>query len=279
MSRVGRFPLPGPGHCDYARSMSSSHKTSPVHVIGGGLAGSEAAWQIAEAGIARRAARDAARPRHRRRTRRRRSPNWSARTRFAPMMPRPTPSAFCMRRCAGSARSIMASGDAHKVPAGGALAVDREAFADAVTARLGDHPLIEIRREEIAGLPPAEWDNVIVATGPLTSPALAEAIAGLTGETALAFFDAIAPIVHRDSIDMDIAWFQSRYDKAGPGGTGADYINCPMTRDAVRGLRRRADRRRQDRRSRSGRARPISTAACRSRSWPSAAARRCGTAR
>ena len=91
------------------------------------------------------------------------------------------------------------------------------------------HPLIEIAREEIA-LPPDEWDTVIVATGPLTSPALADAIRGLTGEDSLAFFDAIAPIVHRDSIDMSVAWFQSRYDKAGPGGSGADYINCPLTR-------------------------------------------------
>jgi methylenetetrahydrofolate--tRNA-(uracil-5-)-methyltransferase len=88
-----------------------------------------------------------------------------------------------------------------------------------------------MRRGEIAGLPPADWDNVIVATGPLTSASLAEAIGELTDEHALAFFDAIAPIVHRDTIDMSVAWFQSRYDKTGPGGTGADYINCPMTRD------------------------------------------------
>ena len=96
---------------------------------------------------------------------------------------------------------------------------------------LDAHPLIDISREEIAGLPPADWDSVIIATGPLTSPALADAIAKLTGEDALAFFDAIAPIVHRDSIDMSVAWLQSRYDKAGPGGSGADYVNCPLTRD------------------------------------------------
>ena len=127
---------------------------------------------------------------------------------------------------------IMACADAHQVPAGGALAVDREGFAAAVDGGdLAADPLIEIAREEVAGLPPAEWDSVIVATGPLTSPALASAIAGLTGEAELAFFDAIAPIVHRDSIDMAKAWFQSRYDKAGPGGTGADYINCPLDRD------------------------------------------------
>ena len=102
------------------------------------------------------------------------------------------------------------------MPAGGALAVDRDGFSAAVTAALEAHPLITIERGEVPGLPPAEWDSVIVATGPLTSPALAEAILELTGETTLAFFDAIAPIVHRDSIDMDIAWFQSRYDKVGP---------------------------------------------------------------
>src|SRR5262249_56923484 len=126
---------------------------------------------------------------------------------------------------------IMRTADANQVPAGGALAVDREGFAAAVTAALAAQLLIDIRREEVAGLPPAEWDSVIVATGPLTSPALAEAIAKLTGEDALAFFDAIAPIVHRDTIDMSLAWVQSRYDKAGPGGSGADYINCPLTRD------------------------------------------------
>ena len=109
--------------------------------------------------------------------------------------------------------------------------MDRDGFSAAVSGALNAHPKIEIRREEIAGLPPAEWQNVIVATGPLTSPALAEAIRGLSGEDALAFFDAIAPIVHRDSINMDVAWFQSRYDKVGPGGTGADYINCPMTKE------------------------------------------------
>src|SRR5207237_1011057 len=125
---------------------------------------------------------------------------------------------------------IMRAADAHQVPAGGALAVDRDGFSAAVTAALAAEPLIRIERGEIAVLP-EDWDQVIVATGPLTSPALAEAIRALTGEDALAFFDAIAPIVHRDSIDMDIAWFQSRYDKAGPGGSGADYINCPLTRE------------------------------------------------
>ena len=125
---------------------------------------------------------------------------------------------------------IMRAADANQVPAGGALAVDRDAFSAAVTAALAAEPLITIARDEVA-LPPDDWDKVIVATGPLTSPALADAVRGLTGETDLAFFDAIAPIVHRDSIDMSVAWFQSRYDKAGPGGSGADYINCPMTRE------------------------------------------------
>src|ERR1700731_2414997 len=126
---------------------------------------------------------------------------------------------------------IMRAADANQVPAGGALAVDRDGFSAAVTKALHDHPLIELRRGQIKGLPPAAWDNVIVATGPLTSAPQAEAIRGLTDENALAFFDAIAPIAHRDTIDMSKAWFQSRYDKAGPGGTGADYINCPLTRD------------------------------------------------
>ena len=132
-----------------------------------------------------------------------------------------------MRR-AGSL--IMAAGDAHKLPAGGALAVDRDRFSAEVTRRLGEHPLIAIERGEVAGLPPADWDSVIVATGPLTSPALSAAIQQLTGETELAFFDAIAPIVHLDSVDARLTWRQSRYDKSGPAGTGADYINCPMTR-------------------------------------------------
>ena len=123
---------------------------------------------------------------------------------------------------------IMAKGDAHQVPAGGALAVDRDGFSGAVTGALEAHPLITIDRGEVAGLPPAEWSSVIIATGPLTSPALAEAILSLTGEKELAFFDAIAPIVYRESINMDVAWFQSRYDKVGPGGNGKDYINCPM---------------------------------------------------
>jgi methylenetetrahydrofolate--tRNA-(uracil-5-)-methyltransferase len=123
---------------------------------------------------------------------------------------------------------IMAAGDAHKLPAGGALAVDRDGFAAAVQAAILAAPLIELRRAEVAALPDAAAGPVIVATGPLTSPALAASIRATTGEDALAFFDAIAPIVHRDTIDLAVAWFQSRYDKPGPGGSGADYINCPL---------------------------------------------------
>ena len=126
----------------------------------------------------------------------------------------------------------MACADAHQVPAGGALAVDRDGFSAAVEARVLAHPLVTLERGEIAGLPPADWDNVVIATGPLTSAPLASAIGELTGEGALAFFDAIAPIVHRNSIDMDVAWMQSRYDKEGPSGEGAAaYVNCPMSRD------------------------------------------------
>src|SRR4030081_1632819 len=207
--------------------MTSMQKQA-IHVIGGGLAGSEAAWQIAAAGV----------------------------TAVLHEM-RPVRSTEAHRTdglaelvCSNSLRSddrennavgvlheemrrlnslVMRAADLNQVPAGGALAVDRDGFSAAITQALTAHPLIEIVREEIA-LPPPDWDSVIVATGPLTSPVLAEAIGRVTGEDSLAFFDAIAPIVHRDSIDMDVAWFQSRYDKAGPGGSGADYINCPMNR-------------------------------------------------
>jgi len=201
-----------------------------VHVIGGGLAGSEAAWQLAQSG----AAVELHEMRPFRGTEAHqtdalaelvcsnsfRSDEWE--TNAVGLLHEE------MRR-AGSL--IMAAADKHKLPAGGALAVDREGFAAEVTAALSAHPLIEISRGEVAGLPSADWQNVIVATGPLTSPALAQAIQSLTGETELAFFDAIAPIVHFDSIDMDICWRQSRYDKVGPSGSGADYINCPLDKD------------------------------------------------
>ncbi|WP_114186247.1 methylenetetrahydrofolate--tRNA-(uracil(54)-C(5))-methyltransferase (FADH(2)-oxidizing) TrmFO [Microvirga aerophila] len=202
----------------------------PVHVIGGGLAGSEAAWQIAQAGV----------------------PVVLHEMRPVCRTDAHKTDGLAELVCSNSFRSddaesnavgllhqemrtlgslIMAKGDANQVPAGGALAVDRDGFSDAVTAALEAHPLVTIERGEVAGLPPEEWSSVIVATGPLTSPALAEAVLGLTGEKELAFFDAIAPIVYRESINMDIAWFQSRYDKVGPGGTGKDYINCPMTKE------------------------------------------------
>ena len=199
----------------------------PIHIIGGGLAGSEAAWQIAEAGVP--VVLHEMRP-HRGTAAHQggdlaelvcsnsfRSDDWEHNA--VGLLHAE------MRRC-GSL--ILSAGDAHQVPAGSALAVDRDGFSAQVTARLEAHPLVSIAREEVAGLPPADWDSVIIATGPLTSPALAEAILGLTGEDALSFFDAIAPIVHLDTIDMDVAWRQSRYDKAGPGGDTAAYINCPM---------------------------------------------------
>ena len=200
---------------------------TPVHVIGGGLAGSEAAWQLARAGV----------PVVLHEMRPGRATEAHLTGRLAELV------------CSNSLRSddaesnavgllheemrragsvILKAADETRVPAGSALAVDREAFAACVQAALEGEPLVEIERAEVAGLPPQDWDSVIVATGPLTSPALAEAIAELTGEDSLAFFDAIAPIIHKETIDFSIAWFQSRYDKGG----GADYINCPL--DAAR---------------------------------------------
>ena len=126
---------------------------------------------------------------------------------------------------------VIAAADRHAVPAGSALAIDRVPFSEEITARLAAHPLVTVARGEVAGLPPAEWTSVIVATGPLTSPALAEAIRGLTGETALAFFDAIAPIVHFESVDLSKAWFQSRYDKGETEAERTAYLNCPMDKD------------------------------------------------
>ena len=200
-----------------------------IHIIGGGLAGSEAAWQAAEAG---------------------------ARVVLHEMRPlRPTEAhqtdGLAELVCSNSLRSddaennavgllheemrradslILRAADAHKLPAGGALAVDRHGFSAAITQALAEHPNVELRREEIAA-PPPDWESTIIATGPLTAPDLADSIRTLTGEDALAFFDAIAPIVHRESIDMNVAWMQSRYDKSGPGGDGADYINCPLNEE------------------------------------------------
>jgi methylenetetrahydrofolate--tRNA-(uracil-5-)-methyltransferase len=134
-----------------------------------------------------------------------------------------------MRRANGL---IISMGDRHRVPAGSALAVDRDGFSADVTAALEAHPLVTIERGEVDGWPPQNWGSVIIATGPLTSDNLARAILAKTGEDSLAFFDAIAPIVHVESIDMSKAWKQSRYDKPGPGGDGAEaYINCPMTKE------------------------------------------------
>jgi len=204
-------------------------KPAAIHVVGAGLAGSEAAHQIARAGV----------PVVLHEMRPERGTDAHKTDGFAELV------------CSNSFRSddwennavgllheemrraeslILAAGDKHKLPAGGALAVDRDAFSAEVTARLSENPLVTIVRGEIGGLPPDDWASVIIATGPLTSPALSTAIAKLTGEDSLAFFDAIAPVIHRDSIDTSIAWFQSRYDKAGPGGTGADYLNCPMSK-------------------------------------------------
>ncbi|MBC7151974.1 MAG: methylenetetrahydrofolate--tRNA-(uracil(54)-C(5))-methyltransferase (FADH(2)-oxidizing) TrmFO [Rhizobium sp.] len=200
---------------------------SPIHVIGGGLAGSEAAWQAAQAGVPvilheMRGVRgtDA------HRTDGLAELVCSNSFRSDDATANAVGVIHAEMRLAGSL--IMACADKHQVPAGGALAVDRDGFSDAVSQAIHAHPLITVVREEVTGLPPKDWGLTIIATGPLTSPDLAEAIRAETGEDALAFFDAIAPIIHRDSIDMDICWYQSRYDKVGPGGTGKDYINCPL---------------------------------------------------
>ena len=208
--------------------MPTAHK--PVHIIGGGLAGCEAAWQITRRNV----------PVILHEMRPDRQTDAHETDQLAELV------------CSNSFRSddaeknavgllheemrragslILRIADANRVPAGSALAVDRERFSADVDAAVANEPLITLERAEIEAVPPPEWDQVIVATGPLTSPKLAAAIQSLTDENALAFFDAIAPIVYRDSIDFEIAWFQSRYDKAGPGGTGADYINCPLDRD------------------------------------------------
>ncbi len=199
-----------------------------LHIIGGGLAGSEAAWQAAERGV------NVVLHEMRSETRKTEAHHTDN---FAELVcsnsfrsDDATASAIGvlheeMRRCNSL---ILSCADAHKVPAGGALAMDRDHFSAAVTKAITSHPNISITREEITDLPPTSWGSVIIATGPLTSGALSSAILKATGEEYLAFFDAIAPIVHKDSVNMDVAWFQSRYDKPGPGGTGKDYINCPM---------------------------------------------------
>jgi len=207
----------------------ASEQTQAVHVIGAGLAGSEAAWQLAHSGV----------------------PVVLHEMRPLQMTPVHKTDGCAELVCSNSFRSddhehnavgllheemrrlgslIMRAADTNQVPAGGALAVDRDGFSTAVSSALASHPLVTLERGEIV-LPPDDWDSVIVATGPLTSPDLATMVARLTGEEQLAFFDAIAPIVHRDSIDLTRAWFQSRYDKIGPGGSGADYVNCPLSRE------------------------------------------------
>jgi methylenetetrahydrofolate--tRNA-(uracil-5-)-methyltransferase len=198
-----------------------------LHIIGGGMAGSEAAWQAVQMNV--------------------------------PVViheMRPKVETFAHKTghlaemvCSNSFRSddseqnavgllhwemraagglIMEMADAHQLPAGGALAVDRDAFSEAVTARLRSHPLVTVSEEEITTLP--DTGPVIVATGPLTSGALADAICAQTGQESLAFFDAIAPIVYFDSIDMDVAWLQSRYDKGETEEERTAYINCPMNK-------------------------------------------------
>ena len=194
-----------------------------IHIIGGGLAGSEAAWQIANLDV----------------------PVILHEMRPITRTDAHHTDGLAELVCSNSFRSddaennavgllhaemrlmnslVMAMGDKARVPAGAALAVDRNVFSDGVTEALNAHSMITIEREEIKGLPPKEWGNTIIATGPLTGNALAEAIRTETGEESLAFFDAIAPIVFKDSIDFTKAWYQSRYDK----GDGADYINLPM---------------------------------------------------
>ena len=201
-----------------------------IHIIGGGLAGSEAAWQLARRGL---------------RVRLSEMRGTGERT------PAHQTDALAELVCSNSFRSddseknavgllhhemreldslVMRAAGVASVPAGSALAVDRDVFSSEVEAALAAQPTLEVVRERIDRLP--EAGLTIVATGPLTAAALASSIGAATGADSLAFFDAIAPIVHRDSIDMDVAWMASRWDKgSGPDGDGKDYINCPMTRE------------------------------------------------
>jgi len=208
----------------------ASPMVKAVHIIGAGLAGSEAAWQCVSRGV----------------------PVILHEMRPHRMTEAHQGDGFAELVCSNSFRSddklgnavgllheemrlsgslIMGMGDMTKLPAGGALAVDRDKFSEAITTILQQHPLVTVEYGEVKGLPPKEWGNTIIATGPLTAPSLAQDILKTTGEDSLAFFDAIAPIVYKDSIDFDIAWMQSRYDKKGPGGDGADYINCPLDKE------------------------------------------------
>ncbi len=199
---------------------------NPVHVIGGGMAGCEAAWQLARGGV----------------------PVVLHEMRPVQGTDAHETDGLAELVCSNSFRSdnaqasavgvlheemrrcgslIIGQGDANRVPAGDALAVDRVNFSAGVTAALETEPLVTIERGVIDGLPPAEWGSTIIATGPLTAAPLAEAIRAETGEESLAFFDALAPIIYKDSIDFSKVWMQSRYDK----GDGADYINCPLSED------------------------------------------------
>lgn len=209
-------------------SAASDH--APVHVIGGGLAGTEAAWQIASRGIPvilheMRPVRGT----HAHQTDGLAELVCSNSFRSDDSQNNAVGVLHAEMRLANSI--IMACADKNQVPAGGALAVDRIGFSDAVTEAIDSHPLITVEREPVTSLPPEDWDKTIIATGPLTAAELATSIQQHTDSDALAFFDAIAPIIHTDTIDMDICWFQSRYDKIGPGGTGKDYINCPMDKE------------------------------------------------
>lgn len=201
-----------------------------IHIIGGGLAGSEAAWQIASRGIKV----TLHEMRHEKRLTEAHQTDTLAELVCSNSFRNDDVNSGIgllhaeMRR-AGSL--ILKAADNHKVPAGGALAMDRDAFSLEIQQTLEQHPLVTIIREEIDTLPDADFGSTIIATGPLTSQPLAESIRTLTGEEHLAFFDAIAPIVYKESIDFSKAWYQSRYDKPGPGGTGKDYINCPLSRE------------------------------------------------
>ena len=202
-----------------------------LHVIGGGMAGCEAAWQAANRGV--RVVIHEMRPH--------RKTDAHKTEGLAELV---CSNSFRSDDATGNAVGvlhaemrmlssiILGCGDETAVPAGGALAVDRDQFSAAVEEQIKSHPMITVERGEVDSIPPEEWEQVIIATGPLTSTSLGEAIRGLTGEDDLAFFDAIAPIVHTESINMDIAWFQSRYDK----GDGKDYINCPLDRDQYHAL-------------------------------------------
>lgn len=202
----------------------------PIHIIGAGLAGSEAAWQVVKHNI----------------------PVILHEMRPVKKTNAHNTGDFAELVCSNSFRSddadynavgllhremracdslIMKTADEFSVPAGGALAVDREKFSQKITQTLMDHPLITIERSEVTDLPPTDWGHTIIATGPLTSERLAKNIQSLTGEESLAFFDAIAPIIYKESIDFDKAWFQSRYDKHSLHGTASDYINCPFEKD------------------------------------------------